>query len=155
MGLETPTNNSVVVESRPSAAAGVYEQILSRLEANGFGQDDVFAVHLALEEAFHNAIKHGNKMDRTRKVTIEYSISPDRAEISLIDQGQGFDPDGVPDPRCGVNLYKPEGRGLLLMCSYMDEVRFNERGNRVYMVRYKERPYLAKTETKKQPTARP
>ncbi|MHC4482106.1 MAG: ATP-binding protein, partial [Planctomycetota bacterium] len=57
----------------------------------------------------------------------------------------GFEPEKVPDPRSGENLYKAEGRGLFLMRSYMDEVSYNEHGNCVRMVRYKEKPRLAET----------
>jgi len=130
------------MKSRPLAIVKVCEQVLSELEANGFSNDDIFAVHLALEEAFLNAIKHGNKMDPAKEVKIEYSVGLDKIEISMTDQGEGFEPATVVDPRHGESLYKPEGRGLLLMNSYMDTVKFNERGNSVYMVRYKEKPRL-------------
>jgi serine/threonine-protein kinase RsbW len=131
------------VESKASAAMKVCDQILSQLERNDFSQDDIFAVHLALEEAFANAIRHGNKMDPTKKIRIAYSVGTDKVEISLTDQGKGFKPEAVPDPRVGSNLYKPEGRGLFLIGSYMDVAKFNEKGNCLYMVRYKERPPLA------------
>jgi len=130
----------MIVESKPSAVAGLCEPILGTLAGSGFSKEDVFAVHLALEEAFINAVNHGNKMDPSKKVTIDYSVDLDKVEISMTDQGEGFDPGAVPDPRVGENLYKPQGRGLLLMNSYMDVVKFSERGNRVYMVRYKEKP---------------
>ena len=57
----------------------------------------------------------------------------------MMDEGDGFDPNDVPDPRCGENLYKIDGRGLFLIRSYMDVVEFNEPGNQVHMVRYKEK----------------
>jgi len=142
MVLEKPSSYSVVVESRPSAIGEVYRQILSKLQGNNFSEDDIFAVHLALEEAFINAVTHGNKMDPAKEVQIDYSVGSDKIEISIADQGEGFDPQQVPDPRVGENLYKPDGRGLLLINSYMDVVKYNERGNRVYMVRYKEKPEL-------------
>ena len=112
---------------------------MPKLKAHDFGEDDIFAIHLALEEAFINAVNHGNKMDPEREVKIEYSVGADKVEISMTDEGRGFDPDVVPDPRYGENLYKIGGRGILLMRSYMDIVEFNKRGNRVRMVRYKER----------------
>ena len=139
MASKTPNSHSVVVESTPSAIGKVCKWILAKLEANNFSQEDIFAVHLALEEAFINAVQHGNKMEPDKKVKIDYSVGSDKIEISMTDQGGGFDPESVPDPRYGENLYKPEGRGLLLMHSYMDVVEFNERGNRVRMVRYKEK----------------
>ncbi len=145
MVSKAPISHSMVVESRTSAIVGVCEQILSKLEDNGFSKEDIFAVHLALEEAFLNAVKHGNKMDSAKRVKIDYSVGSDKVEISMTDQGDGFEPEAVADPRCGESLYKPEGRGLLLMNSYMDVVGFNERGNSVHMVRYKEIPPLKKS----------
>jgi serine/threonine-protein kinase RsbW len=137
MASNGPTSHSTVVESRPPAITEVCKQILSKLKANDFGPEDIFAVHLALEEAFINAIKHGNKMDPNKEIRIDYSVSLDKVEISMTDGGEGFDPDSVPDPRYGDNLYRPGGRGLFLMRAYMDEVEFNDRGNGVRMVRYK------------------
>ncbi len=139
-------NCSIVVKSRPSAIVRVCEQILSKLEANGFDNDDIFAVHLALEEAFLNAVKHGNKMDPAKEVKIDYSVGLDRIEISMTDEGEGFEPASVADPRYGEGLYRPGGRGLLLMNSYMDMVTFNEKGNGLYMIRYKEKPRLTKSQ---------
>ena len=144
MTSETPTNYSIVVDSKPSAIVSVFKEIQSKLEDNNFGKDDIFAVHLTLEEAFLNAVKHGNKMDPSKKITVDYSIDDNKIEISITDQGPGFLPEAVDDPRFGENLFKPGGRGLLLMNSYMDMVKYNEYGNSVSMVRYKEKPYLTK-----------
>ncbi len=131
---------SLTVESKSSALEGLYCRILGQLQANHYTQDDVFAVHLALEEAFLNAVKHGNKMDPSKIVLVEFSVSEEKFEISITDEGHGFNPDRVPDPRVGENLYRPDGRGLLLMEAYMDEVAYNEKGNQVTMVRYRKRP---------------
>jgi len=145
MTSETPINRSIVVESTLSAIVGVCGKILSELEANNFSEEDTFAVHLALEEAFLNAINHGNKMDPEKEIKIDYLVESDKLEVFVTDEGGGFDPESVPDPRYGENLYKTDGRGLLLIRSYMDVVEFNERGNSVHMVRYKERPPLMET----------
>jgi serine/threonine-protein kinase RsbW len=135
MAAEVPVRRSVVVESKPSALEQSCREILSALEAGGFSQDDIFAVHLALEEAFLNAVKHGNRMDPTKKVQIDYAVDQEKVEIRMTDEGPGFDPGHVPDPRVGKNLYRPEGRGLLLIRSYMHTVEYNERGNSLRMVR--------------------
>ena len=142
MVSETPISSSLVVESKPSAITSVCKEILPKLKENNFDKDDIFAVHLTLEEAFHNAVKHGNRMDPSKKVKIGYSVSADMIEISITDEGAGFEPESVEDPRFGEGLFKPGGRGLLLMNSYMDVVEFNEKGNSVRMVRYKEKPRL-------------
>jgi len=146
MASKRPINQSVVIESTRSGIARVCRRLLFELETNNFSREDIFAIHLALEEAFLNAFKHGNKMDPGKEIKIDYSVSSNKVEISMADEGDGFDPIAVPDPRCGENLYKTKGRGLLLMRSYMDVLEFNERGNRVHMVRYKEKPHLINTQ---------
>ncbi len=146
MASKAPVAHSMAIASTPVAIAEVCRWILPKLKANNFSQEDIFAIHLALEEALINAIKHGNKMDPAKEVKIDYSVSPDKVEISMTDQGEGFDPETVPDPRHGANLYKNEGRGLLLMQSYMDVVEYSKRGNSVRMVRYKEKPRLPETQ---------
>ena len=130
-------SGSVSVESSSTAIIEVCKQLLAEIEASNYSTEEIFAVHLALEEAFINAIKHGNRMESSKAVQIDYVIGPDKVEITMTDEGRGFDPRTVPDPRVGENLYKTEGRGLLLINSYMDEVNFNETGNRVHMVKYK------------------
>jgi len=144
MASETQMSSSMTVENTLSAAGCVFEQILLKMEDKGFSKDDIFAIHLAFTEAFSNAVRHGNKMDPTKEVKVGFSVDMDKIEISITDQGNGFEPQAIPDPRFGKNLYKPAGRGLLLMRSYMDEIEFSEQGNSVYMVRYKEKPPISK-----------
>jgi serine/threonine-protein kinase RsbW len=85
-------------------------------------------------------------MNSDKEVKIDYLVGLDKFEISMMDEGEGFDPNAIPDPRYGENLYKINGRGLLLMHSYMDVVEFNDRGNGVRMIRYKEKPRLTETQ---------
>ena len=150
MASEASSNCSIVVDSKPSAVVEVCREILSKLEEHGFDNDDIFAVHLTFEEAFLNAVKHGNKNDPTKKVKIDYSVTPEKVEITITDEGDGFEPESVDDPRFGKGLYEPGGRGLLLMNSYMDTVKYNDKGNSVYMVRYKEKPLLSKDQSQPQ-----
>jgi len=134
---KAPIKRSLDIASTPPAVEEVCSRVTEELKAQGYGKDDVFAVHLALEEALTNAVIHGNQLAPDKQVRIDYVICPDKFEVSIADQGDGFDPEAVPDPRREENLYKTEGRGLLLMRSYMDSVEFNEVGNAVRMVRYK------------------
>jgi serine/threonine-protein kinase RsbW len=137
---EVQIRRSIVVESKLSAIVRVYEQILVELRNYRFDTDDIFAIHLALDEAFVNAVKHGNDMDPTKKVEVEYSVDSDKMAVTLTDEGGGFVSVSVADPCQGEGLSKSTGRGLLLMNSYMDIVEFNEPGNSVYMVKYKGKP---------------
>ena len=117
MASKATVHNSLTVPSAISAVRNVCEQLLSGVRANMFSEEDVFAIHLAFEEAFTNAVKHGNKTDATKRINIEYDIFPDRVDISIADQGNGFDPAAVPDPRNKENICKSSGRGRLLIRS--------------------------------------
>ena len=118
-----------------TAARHLTEEILARAESAGYSEDDRFAIHLALEEALINAIKHGNKFDHTRKVTVSVDVGDERTTITVCDEGSGFNPAAVPDPTLDENLEKPCGRGIMLMRAYMDEVAYNDCGNEVRMAK--------------------
>ena len=115
----------------------VCAKILDKAKELRYSEDAVFAMNLAMEEAFVNAVKHGNKGDENKNVVIEYDVSDEKVDISVTDQGQGFAPEALADPRCGDNIFSPGGRGVLLVKSYMDVVEYNEVGNSVRMVKYK------------------
>jgi len=140
MSSKTPIRRSVVLSSMPGASAGLWGHLLSDLECHGYTKDDIFAIHIAFEEAFINAVSHGSNFEPDKAVKIEYMVNVDKAELDLTDAGDGFNPNTVPDPRTEENKYKTNGRGLFLMQAYMDTVEFNEKGNRVHMVRFKRQP---------------
>jgi serine/threonine-protein kinase RsbW len=126
----------VVIPSDPAEARRVQDQIEQVLQGCAAHDHDVFSIKLALEEALVNAIKHGNQMDRSKKVQISYRLHIDRFEIHITDEGPGFDPAEVPDPTAFENLERPCGRGLMLMRHYMTEVAFHGRGNTVSMKKH-------------------
>ena len=107
------------------------EDVVGELSGAGFGRKETFAVRLALEEAVVNAIKHGHHNDPSRTVRVRYHVTPTCVLAEVEDEGPGFRPEDVPDPRRPENLERDSGRGLLLMRSYMTWVRYNETGNRV------------------------
>jgi serine/threonine-protein kinase RsbW len=123
----------VVIPSDPAEARRIQDDIEQALKAHGFADREIFSVKLALEEALVNAIKHGNQMDRSKRVFISYRVSAERFDIHITDEGKGFDPEDVPDPMAVENLERPCGRGLLLMRHYMNEVTFHPPGNRLSM----------------------
>ncbi len=121
-------------ESIPSETDRGVEVILSligHLEENRWSAKDVFGVHMAMEEAVMNAIKHGNQRDPGKKVHIKICLTVDSLYARVTDEGPGFDPTDVPDPTLEENLDKPSGRGLMLMKKFVDEVTYNESGNSV------------------------
>jgi serine/threonine-protein kinase RsbW len=135
-GLRPTPEAEILIPSDPAEARRVQEEIEALLQGSAAHAHDVFSIKLALEEALVNAIKHGNQMDRAKKVRIAYRIHADRFEVSVADEGAGFDPGDVPDPTAFENLERPCGRGLMLMRHYMSEVAFNDRGNSVTMCRH-------------------
>jgi serine/threonine-protein kinase RsbW len=130
-GPEGPRD--LVIPSDPAEARRVQDDIESALKGCQFEEREIFSIRLALEEALVNAIKHGNQMDRSKKVHISYRVCPEVFEIRIADEGKGFDPEDVPDPMAPENLERPCGRGLLLMRHYMTEVVYHPPGNRLSM----------------------
>jgi serine/threonine-protein kinase RsbW len=126
----------LVAHTRADALA-ISEQFCTELYAAGFTNNDILAIRLALEEALVNGIHHGNRDDPNKQVDVRYSIHPDRVVLMIEDEGPGFNPDIVPDPRARENAHRLCGRGVFLMRNYMTWVRFNERGNRVTMCKRK------------------
>lgn len=123
----------VTIVSDPAEARPVQDELEQQLRTNHFTDNEIFGIKLALEEALVNAIKHGNQMDRSKKVHISYRIIPHRFDIHITDEGIGFDPEDVPDCTSVENLERPCGRGLMLMRHYMSHVEFDGRGNTVKM----------------------
>jgi serine phosphatase RsbU (regulator of sigma subunit)/anti-sigma regulatory factor (Ser/Thr protein kinase) len=134
--LEKAQRKTISIPSLPRELAHAENAILPVLENMGYGERAIFAVKLALEEAAINAIKHGNELDDTKKVTIGFAIDENKAVISITDEGEGFDPKDVPDPTSDEFLMATSGRGLALIHAYMDEVRFNDKGNEITMIKY-------------------
>jgi serine/threonine-protein kinase RsbW len=128
--------NHLLIPSDLLAARQPEQEILGALQRFGYPEQSLFAIKLSLEEALVNAVKHGNRCDPAKRITIRYDINPDRAIITVVDQGTGFSPAAVPDCTADENLNRPSGRGIMLMRSYMDQVHYSRRGNMVRMIKY-------------------
>lgn len=139
-GARTPGGRKPLIFTIPSeVAAGrnVHKTIMDRVEAQRYDEESIFAIRLALEEGLMNAIKHGNKHDRSKTVHVEAKVTPKATEIIIEDQGKGFERSCVPDPTADENLVKCSGRGLLLIEAYMDKVRYTKGGRCVKMIKNK------------------
>ena len=126
---------TVVIPSKLGAAREAENELLEEVARCGYSETCLFAIKLAVEEAVNNAIKHGNKLDPRKTVSLTYDVSPERTVIVVTDEGEGFDPRCLADPTADENLEKPTGRGVMLMRAYMDEVSFNDKGNQVRMTK--------------------
>ena len=92
-----------------------------------------FNLRVALGEALVNAILHGNGSDPSRQVTVRVQCAPVAIEVEVRDDGAGFDPAAVPDPTTPERIRAPGGRGIFLIRQLVDDVRFSEKGNVIWM----------------------
>ena len=127
------------IPSDLSRISDVAQDILSLVQDLGYGDEAMFAIALALDEALSNAIEHGNGEDPSQQVHVRYQVTGTRTYISIQDEGAGFDPNVVPGPTLDENLEVPCGRGIMLMRACMDEVRFNKKGTEVRMIKINDR----------------
>ncbi|MAE60967.1 MAG: anti-sigma regulatory factor [Planctomycetaceae bacterium] len=132
---QAPTTARLVLASRLEDVPRAEQAVMDAVSRHGFDQSSCFAIKLAVEEALINAIKHGNGGDESREIVVEINVSDKQACVGVTDEGVGFVPNGVPDPTLDENLEKPNGRGIMLMRAYMNEVTFNEAGNCVTMIK--------------------
>jgi len=126
------------IPSLISLMHGILDYLMKRVEKIGVVNSENSNLFIALDEAFVNAVKHGNKFDATKLVRITAEVSPKEARFTIEDEGEGFNVADIPDPTNVENLFKTSGRGVLIIHNVMDEVRYNKRGNRLEMVKKSE-----------------
>ena len=103
----------------------VIENYIEDLKINKAIKEEVFGnIVIALNEAVSNAISHGNKCDSNKNVIFETYEQKDKLTFRVSDEGNGFDPDSVPDPTQPQFLGQENGRGVFLMRTLADKVTF-------------------------------
>lgn len=123
--------------SRTEIAVEVVRDLVQRLEENGWHSRDVFGIHMAMEEALMNAIKHGNARDSKKMVQVEIKVTKDEFYSRITDEGDGFNLEAVPDPTADENLEKTSGRGVMLIKNFVDKVTYNDKGNSIELFKSK------------------
>ena len=91
----------------------------------GCGDEFIYAVDLAVRESVANAVKHGNKFDETKNVELTLEDTDKSFGVTVRDFGEGFSVEEIPDPTNPENLLKTNGRGILFMSSFMDEIEWS------------------------------
>ena len=125
--LELPSDLNVI--------EAAVDYVVSRCRACSFeGPQIDLNLRVSVSEALANAVLYGNENDPEKTVRVEVHIAPGCVEILVADEGDGFDPDAVPDPTRPENRQATGGRGLFLIRELMDRADYNERGNVVRMV---------------------
>ena len=121
------------IQSDLDAGHASIEELMNALESAGWEGRDVFHIQMAIEEAVVNAIEHGNKRDASKQVHIVFVVDAESAEMTITDQGDGFDHQNVADPTEEERLDQPRGRGVLLIRELMTQAQYNQKGNSVWM----------------------
>ena len=94
--------------------------------ANGLDEDESFRVVMAVREAAVNAVLHGNGYDPNKQVSVSFENTGKSLVITVADEGEGLNPDTLPDPLAPENLLRGTGRGIFLIRSFLDEVHFRQ-----------------------------
>jgi serine/threonine-protein kinase RsbW len=113
----------------------VLEYLLNRVSKLGLVEVEQSNLFVALDEAFVNAVRHGNRNDPDKLLRVTAELSQREAIFTVEDEGDGFDVHEIPDPTDAANLFKSNGRGVLLIYNIMDEVEYSKSGKRLRMVK--------------------
>jgi serine/threonine-protein kinase RsbW len=140
MGTEDESDNRVQIDIQSSfemvdLVQVVFESLSSHV---GFDQDSSHWMSVAIRESVTNAVRHGNKLDASKRVIIRFEYGADEFAVTVEDEGEGFNPGEIPDPLAEENLLRASGRGIFFMKNFMDEVDYHfepNRGTRVRMVK--------------------
>src|SRR5215217_8124248 len=109
------------VDSAEELALGLAQRV-------GFDDDDLMKIGMAVRESMVNAVVHGNRYNSHKKVRFSVQHHEERLTVRIADEGEGFDPDSLPDPLAPENLMRTSGRGIFLIRSFMDEFEIRRGG---------------------------
>ncbi|MDD3736536.1 MAG: ATP-binding protein [Bacteroidales bacterium] len=126
--MESITINSDVEKLR------VVETLVDTLSKKLGISDEVYGkILISTVEAVNNAILHGNKGNAEKMATVDFTADGNLFEVSVTDEGEGFEYDNIPDPTDPANIENLHGRGVFIMRSLADTIEYNESGNQVTM----------------------
>jgi serine/threonine-protein kinase RsbW len=115
----------------------IVESFIDNVKDRFHIDDDIYGnIMVAVTESVNNAIRHGNKMDKSKNVRLVVESEENKLKFSIEDEGTGFDYNTLPDPTAPENLDKLGGRGIFLMKHLADEVNFYDEGRKVELVFY-------------------
>jgi len=127
MTLRPTKTFKLTIPSRLEELEAVQRLITEATTAFGLSEDMAYWVELAVSESVINAIRHGNHCDPSKEAHLAISFDGEIVEVVVEDQGEGFNFEDLADPTQAENLLKPCGRGILIIRSFMDEVKLSQR----------------------------
>ncbi len=116
---------SLILASRFENIEVAERALVDLCQRAGCADDEEYWLVTALREAVANAVRHGNDQDPNRVVRVAYSINSSTVTIRVEDEGEGFNPEEIPDPTDPENLLRPSGRGIFYMRQFMNRVEFS------------------------------
>lgn len=137
---QSPQSNeqgvTITLKAAESEVSPVVDQVMQMVRETHCANGNELDVEIALREALANAIKHGAAGDPTKVIECHVSCEQPGILIVVRDPGTGFDPNNIPDPLTGENIYSNHGRGIFLINKLMDEVKFEKNGTEIRMRKY-------------------
>lgn len=121
-----PSRTSLTLDSSIESVDLVEKNAEEFAARAGFDEDTVPNIAIAVREAAVNAVIHGNAYDPAKHITVSFETSSDSLIVRITDQGNGLDPDAIPDPLAPENILRGSGRGIFLIRAFMDEVHFRQ-----------------------------
>ena len=118
----------LVLDSTLESVDKAERAALDLARESGFGEEDLDRIGMSVRECMVNAVVHGNRYNSHKKVHLSLSRTPERFTVRVADQGEGFNPDELPDPLAGDNLLRHSGRGIFLMKAFMDDLQVRSLG---------------------------
>jgi len=119
------TQYSLTISSESSSienAVNLVEKVAAEMKLI---EEEAYNLAISVSEAVANAIIHGNKFDKNKKVKINIFIENNRVTVKVKDQGSGFNPKELNNPIDPENVSKEFGRGVFILRNLMDTVDFN------------------------------
>jgi serine/threonine-protein kinase RsbW len=106
----------------------------------GFPEDELHKIGMAVRESIVNAVVHGNRYNRRKRVHLAVASTAAQLKVLIGDEGEGFDVNALPDPVADHNLLQQSGRGIFLIRAFVDEfsVRRLNPGTEVTLVKYRQ-----------------
>ena len=113
------------IQSDPELLPELEEFIIELAKKYKLNDEKLNSLALSFSEAASNSIVHGNKLDVNKKVKITVKVDNVKMTVTIKDEGKGFNIDSVPDPTKPENILKDSGRGIHIMRSFLNSLRYN------------------------------
>ena len=122
MGMDSISKHlEVELQSQVESVSLAEEMCMRVAEAAGFGEDECYRIGMSVREGVINAFHYGNQERPGKKIYLSVDMTQEKMIIRVLDEGQGFSLQDVPDPLAEENLLSTSGRGIFLMKAFMDE----------------------------------